>query len=462
MNQYEKLPSSPTMFNPNRVFVRDLGSKILLIDQMNAHWVMVENSYWPLLSLLQSPEVPQNLNSQVAGLRNLLIENGVGVGERPDPQDLNTVIIKLTKKCNIACTYCYDFENGDLAQHGDVDALKDALTQALNIVPEGKTLHIIFHGGEPMLVWDMLETLVCHGETEASKLGRRISFQGQTNLTTLTARKVAFSEAHNIAWGISLDGTADINDRFRKRTDGKGSYAQFERSYQRYGDFVRSFPILSTITIANCDKLLETALHFRDLNMAGWDWSLFQPIGRARDKIDHIGIDNDALLASWQELFGAILQGAFDGFPVQPVLKYLKNFIQGPGENMCMRPRCGAARDLLSISYDGAIEACDCLDRQGPLSPLGFLDETSLAEASETEIAQKIKERDTVKDHCSNCLWFGVCGGTCLAHAGGLQSVDELHCALSQLAFGSIARSLSESTRLFDYLRSCTNDQGRL
>lgn len=458
MNKHQTLP----LFEAKRVFARDLGDKILLMDQMNARWVMLDNHYWPLLPLLHSQDVPASFQVQVDALRSLLMGNGVGVGQRDDPQDLNTLIIKLTKKCNIACTYCYDFENGDQAQHGDVDSLKSAISQALEIAPEGNTLHIIFHGGEPMLVWDMLEELVLHGKTEAEKSGRKISFQGQTNMTALSPRKVEFSESHTIAWGISLDGTPQINDRFRKRNDGEGSYAQFARAYQKHGHFVRSFPVLSTITIANCDKLLETALHFRGLGMAGWDWSLFQPIGRARDKADHIGIDKDALLASWEELFEAVERGVFDGFPVQPVLKYLKNFVQGPGENMCMRPRCGAARDLLSISYDGAIEACDCLDRQGPFSPLGFMGETSLEDARQTEIAQKIKERDTVKDHCSNCLWFGVCGGTCLAHAGGLQSVDELYCALSQLAFGSIARSLSKSTRLFDYLRSCTHDKGRL
>lgn len=462
MLQQQELSHTPVLFDAKRVFARDLGQKILLIDQLNARWVMVENSYWPLLPLLQSQDVPDILASRVDSLRDLLIQNGLGVGPRDDPQDLNTLIIKLTKKCNIACTYCYDFENGDQAQHGNIEELKAAISQALRIAPLGKTLHIIFHGGEPMLVWDMLEDLVLHGKAQAEQLGRKISFQGQTNMTALSARKVAFSDEHDIAWGISLDGTPQINDRFRKRTDGAGSYAQFARAYQRHGGFVRSFPVLSTITIANCDKLLETALHFRGLGMAGWDWSLFQPIGRARDKADHIGIDNEALLLSWMELFEAVQRGVFDGFPVQPVLKYLKNFIEGPGENMCMRPRCGAARDLLSVSYDGAIEACDCLDRQGPFSPLGFMGETSLEQARETEIAQKIKERDTVKHHCSNCLWFGVCGGTCLAHAGGLQSVDELYCALSKLAFGSIARSLSESTRLFDYLRSCTYDKGRL
>lgn len=459
----DKALISPTPgLNLERVFIRQFDDKILLIDQMLGRWVILDDIYLPIVMALRLEKEELGVNKQVAELSQLLIHHGIGVTDRPDPTGLNTLILKLTKKCNIACTYCYDFEHGDTAQHGDLGQLKDAISQAVELLDATTPLYVIFHGGEPMLVWDMLTELVLFGESEAKRQGRSIRFQGQTNLTALTQRKIRFSEDHDIAWGISLDGDASINDQYRQRIDGKGSYYLFERNYKRHGAFVRSFPVLSTITAANCSQLLDIASHFRDLGMAGWDWSLFQPIGRARDKISHMSIDKDALLASWSELFQAVENGRFDGFPVQPVLKYLKNFIEGPGANMCLRPRCGAARDLLSVSYDGAIEACDCLDRTGELSPLGYISDMGLDAARKSETAQKIRKRDTVLGHCQNCLWFGVCGGTCLAHAGGLQSVDELHCSLSQLAFDSIARSLSKSHRLFDYLRSCTNDPGRI
>ena len=94
--------------------------------------------------------------------------------------------------------------------------------------------------------------------------------------------------------------------------------------------------------------------------MAGWDWSLFQPIGRGRSG-GLFQVDIDKLCGSWGQLFDAVADGEFDGFLVQPVKKYLDNFLHGPGGNMCLRPKCGAARDLLSISANGTGSSCRSL-----------------------------------------------------------------------------------------------------
>ena len=41
-----------------------------------------------------------------------LKEQGIGYAQwRPPHDPLNTVILKLTNACNLACTYCYDHED---------------------------------------------------------------------------------------------------------------------------------------------------------------------------------------------------------------------------------------------------------------------------------------------------------------------------------------------------------------
>ena len=445
-------------FDPDRVHVRRYGDRLLVIDRANGRWIGLDHREGRMLPLLKlGPGVIAHaaIGARLEELRQLLVDNDIGVSDGADPTRLNTIILKLTKRCNIACAYCYDFENGDQARNADAGQMKAAVTQALDLAGVGNKLSVILHGGEPMLVWDLLEEIVAHGEAEAARLGVRIGFQGQTNMTALTARKVAFSQAHDIAWGISLDGDAAANDRFRIRTDAGGTYNLFERALRDYGDFVRQFPVLSTITGPTSGRLLETARHFRDIGMAGWDWSLFQPIGRARNGDPQFEANGEQLLASWAALFAAVEAGEFDGFPVQPVLKYLRNFIEGPGGNMCLRPKCGAARDLVSVSYDGAIEACDCLDRNGPLSPIGAMETGDLRSARSGALSAFIRSRDTSRNHCSQCLWFGQCGGTCLAHSGGIDTVNGLHCAVSQLAFDSIARSMLTTPAMQRYYGSC-------
>lgn len=428
----------------------------LLIDRLSGAWVMLDARDAPLIPLLASPAaVPTDspLHGRLQQLHQRLEAQGVGHARvRPPHEALNTVILKLTNACNLACTYCYDHEDLERATVLPLPDIEAVLAQALDLVEQ--RLWVILHGGEPTLLWPQIEKIVQAGEALAQARGKQIEFTGQTNLTRLSERMVRFSVRHGIDWGVSLDGPAPINDRFRVLHNGRGSFDHFEQALQAFPDFVRTCGVMTTVTTINADRLCEIARFFRDKGMPAWDWSLFQPIGRARHA-EGMAPETEDVLRSWNALFEAVEGGEFDGYAVKPVTKYLDNFLHGPGANMCMRGDCGAARDLLSVSANGTIEACDCIDPQGPLADLGQVSQTSLVQARASGRAQQIRSRD-LSGHalCGTCLWYGVCGGTCLAHAQGVDDVWDLGCAVAQLAFERISNSLSRSDRLLDYQRS--------
>jgi uncharacterized protein len=334
----------------------------------------------------------------------------------------------------------------------DEQLMLRAVTQAIETCA-GK-LSIILHGGEPTLAWSLIEKLTLAAEELARERGVDLAILGQTNLMRWTPHMVEFSTRHEIHWGISIDGSPDINDLFRVTHEGRGTYQRFEENLARFPGFVKNCGILSTITAANDGKLLQTARHFRDIGIRWWDWSLFQPIGRGREA-GSFAFNSERLLPSWNELFDAVIAGEFDGFAIQPILKYLQNFVNGPGDNMCMRGECGAARDLLSVSHDGAIEACDCIDPSGPMSGLGDLASGTLADARQSAVAQRIRGRDAEKLGCGECIWYAACGGTCMAHAGDVNRLWHEACELSLLAFDRISQSLADSNRLLEYRSSC-------
>ncbi|MFD9123358.1 radical SAM protein [Kitasatospora sp. NPDC059571] len=441
-------------FDADRVRALPRGDNLLVMDRVSGRWVTVDGATGGLLPLVASPShrLPEQARGPVGRLRDLLVERGIGVrGSERQFEQLNTVIIKLTSACNHACTYCYDFETFERAVVLSRDTAVDALRQALDLA--GQDLFVILHGGEPMLVWPLVEELVTTGQRLAAERGRRIHFAGQSNLSRLDDTVVEFSLRHGISWGVSVDGGADVHDHFRVDHRGRGTYHQFAAALERHPDFVRRCGVMSTITAVNQGRLLELARHFRDLGMASWDWSLFQPIGRGRDGQDAFALDTSVLVDSWAELFDAVETGEFDGFPVLPVKKYLDNFIAGPGGNMCMRPQCGAGRDLLSVSADGSVEACDCIDPTGPLAGLGSVGD-GLAAARGSATAEHIRSRDVGSTRCGDCIWYGVCGGTCLAHAPELNGIWAESCAVALVAFDRISASLAHGTRLLDYLRT--------
>jgi uncharacterized protein len=429
-----------TAFDPSRVRGQVRGSSLFLMDRMSGRWTAVPDSWLAVFPLLGS-EAAARQYPAVRRLREYLQEREIGIRTSDRTfGGLNTLIVKLTSACNHACAYCYDFDTRLKARRIDRGVAISAIEQALASCTD--SLQVILHGGEPMLVWDLVEDLVVTGEQLATDQGKRIRFVGQSNMSRLTAAVGRFSVEHDIVWGISVDGPPDVHDHFRTYRTGRGTYADFEDALRAFPRFIRSCGVLSTVTTANQSRLLEVARHFRALEMASWDWTLFQAIGRGREESERFEPDTQTVIQSWTELFDAVLAGEFDGFPIKPVLKYVENFVSGPGPNMCMRPQCGAARDLASISVDGSIEACDCIDRRGPLAGLGSLSKDSLEDARRSPLAELIRSRDLSSTRCGTCIWWAICGGGCLAHAPSLNEIPELACGLSLTAFDRIADQL--------------------
>lgn len=444
------------MIEPRRLRVLPRAGRLLVMDRISGRWVLVDQRVMPLLHFLAQDigAIPAAYRSSVERLRTDLIDERVGIiGAEKQFFALNTLILKLTNACNLACTYCYDREQKERAANLSVEQARKAISQALDLAAE--ELWVILHGGEPMLMWPRIEDIVSFGVDEAERCGKQIRFSGQSNFTRLDDRIVEFSTEQDIAWGVSLDGWAGLNDRFRVDHEGGGSFGLFLAAYEKYPDFVRGVGVMSTITASNEHRLLEMARYFRDLGMASWDWSLFQPIGRGREQHVTYQPRIERLVPAWNELLDAVIEGEFDGFPVLAVRKYIDNFVYGPAGNMCLRPQCGAARDLLSISADGVIEACDCIDPTGPLAGLGHLDRDSLEGARRGPIAVAIRGRNMASHpQCVDCLWYGVCGGTCVAHAGQLGAVWQEGCAVALAAFDRISETIAEGDAIQRYLQS--------
>lgn len=429
-----------------------LKDETLVIDRMSGRWLLSQvETAGRIKKYLGDLEHRNDLD-----VERTLRDAGLGeeVAEQPDGP-LSMLILKLTSACNLGCLYCYDYDPIHKATVADRSAFERAISQAFDVC--GGTLQIILHGGEPTLVWPLIESLVEFAEREADRRGYSVSFGGQTNLTKLNDRIVQFSSDHSIAWGISIDGPPEINDRYRVTHRGRGSHSIMQTHIEVWPEFVSKCGAISTITSANVGHLVEVAHYVKSLRIRAWDWTLFQPSGRGTmGSSSAFAFDLGTLLEGWKSLYESALDGQFDGFAVRPVLKYLYNFLYGAGGYMCLRPKCGAGRELASISADGTWQGCDCIDRSHPCGEAGNVRDTDLASVRAGPIFEALRSRDlSDAPECGSCPWYALCGGTCLAYGQDLNDKSLLHCALAQFAYKSIAQDFSsDPSRVLRYLNS--------
>ena len=437
------------------------GDKILLWDPPTGSWCFLAEENLPLIQGLKHFCDTRQWDLLPAGSEPLLDELfACGLVSRDGrycwSRDLfahhknkvNTLILKVVGSCNMACSYCYDYNQARFSKLMDLETARQAVDGVWE--RSGDLLNVLFHGGEPMQAKSLILALVPEIRERAEATGKNVFFSIQTNGTLITEEWCDFFKRYQFSIGVSLDGDASLNDRFRITHSGRGTYEKIVGLLRRH-ELVSRIGALTTVTRHNIDHLLEIALHFQDLGIELWDTTVFQSAGRGAGQEDLFEPPVANLVDAYLELLEAVEAGRFSTLAVQCLLSYIRNVLSYQRRNMCLRSSCGAGADLVSISVDGAIEACDCItNRELRLGQLKGRE--SIAQALDSPTAQAIRSRHVDRLlPCKDCDWRIVCGGSCLAKAGVLDGVVESECALSLALFPAILESLSRSDRLIEY-----------
>jgi len=133
-------------------------------------------------------------------------------------------IIVLTDKCNLRCKYCYEKEKtySDMSvetARKSILFVKDCITREIDL--NRKEHNIVFHGGEPLLKYDMIKYFVI----EFNKISNvKIQYYITSNGTIFKEEIAYFIKNNNINFSISIDGTKSSHDKNRVFPDGRGSY----------------------------------------------------------------------------------------------------------------------------------------------------------------------------------------------------------------------------------------------
>lgn len=128
----------------------------------------------------------------------------------------------LTEDCNLRCDYC--FLKGKRPQYMSWDIAKRSVEFLFAESRDARDLTIIFFGGEPLLLWDVIKKVVLYAERLARKYGKTIHYSLTTNGILLSKNILRFSRTHGIMHLLSIDGDRETHDRHRHFPDGSGTF----------------------------------------------------------------------------------------------------------------------------------------------------------------------------------------------------------------------------------------------
>lgn len=141
------------------------------------------------------------------------------------------VVLKLAERCNLACPYCYYFE-----QENNISELSRALIpeqtviDAASFIRQGvldmgiEKIYLGLHGGEPTLLPKARFDRLCHILRESLDGCTQLHIGMQTNGTLIDDEWVDLFAKHRVMVGVSIDGPKEIHDRQRPDRRGRGSY----------------------------------------------------------------------------------------------------------------------------------------------------------------------------------------------------------------------------------------------
>ena len=150
----------------------------------------------------------------------------------PPDFPLNTMVLNVTNKCNLACTYCYEYGDDKIVdtQYGTQpkfmsdETAEESIEFLLKQSGVQPTAHCTFFGGETLLNFPVLQKTVAYARRRAEEEGKRITFSLTTNATLLKPEIIRWLADNDIGVTISIDGPKPVQDGLRVFHNGKGTY----------------------------------------------------------------------------------------------------------------------------------------------------------------------------------------------------------------------------------------------
>lgn len=327
---------------------------------------------------------------------------------------LSILIKPVSDSCNMRCKYCFYCDEANkrsVHSYGTMqaDTLEKLVMKALSAAQGQCTF--AFQGGEPTLAGlpfyqEFVRLVQKHN---VKKLD--VHFAIQTNGTLIDREWAGFLAQNGFLTGLSLDGTKEVNDRFRVDAQGGGTYTKVLHAAQLFDAAGAQYNILTTVTSAVAENVERI---YRFFKKNGFQWQQYiaclDPIGERRGGHDY---------SVTPEQYGVFLKRLFDlwyldwkhGTPIS--IRYFDNLVfllmGQPAEACGMMGHCTCQ---YVVEADGGVYPCDFYVLDG--YRLGDIETQDFPDFDKRRRELRFIEKSLVPhEDCRACPFGYLCRGGC-------------------------------------------------
>ena len=328
-------------------------------------------------------------------------------------------IFVLTLACNLKCLYCQaEYEDGDKAFMNEETARR-AVDLALQSPEE--ELHFEFQGGEPLLNFKTLKTIVEYAnERRGDKI---INFSLVTNGQAMTEEILQYLATRKVKLSFSIDGTKFIHDANRPTKDGSSNFDKvfywFKRARAFYNGkiFMSALPTTTRLSLNHAKEIVD---FYCELGVPYISIRELSPFGRVTKNFSAIGYTPQEFLKFYRECMDYIIELNLAGktkmteslskMILQKIFgRYVVNYPD-------LRSPCGATIGQIAYNWNGDIYTCDegrMMSNRGIENfRVGNVFKNSYCDCLLSEAACAVCNASCIETNpsCESCVYNPICG----------------------------------------------------
>ena len=319
--------------------------------------------------------------------------------------------------CNMACDYCFYCDESKRREHASYGMMaEDTLRNVIRKTMLNATgvISYAYQGGEPSLRGlDFYQKAVAF-QKHFNRSGLRVHNAFQTNGLALDEEWCRFFADNQFLVGLSVDGTRETHDRYRRDSAGNGTFDRVLKTAAMFDRCGVEYNILTVVTRDTAENIREI---YQAYKKRGWRHQQYiiclEPLGARHGTIAY---------SLSPEQYGQFLCDLFDLWYADwksgdaPYIRQFENYLGiflGYPPEAC--EHCGVCGIQCAVEADGSVYPCDFYmldeDRLGNFNTDRFAD-----------IAGRRKEIGFVERslrlsrECLNCRWYPLCRGGCQRH----------------------------------------------